>query len=242
MNVIIFDGARSGSAARTFRHTAEQEEKAMAANSAKKTRARGWERKRANRDTYEEILEAAAKAFSKNGYNGTSLAEIAKAVGIKTPALYYHFKSKNEILYAYLMRSGENISNAVQKEVAEAGNDPEQRLNGFVKSYIRTQLEMIDTMPTINTMILSSTVSKALTKTKYKWIQNWERRMIEMIRDILEEGSKAGVFRYRNLAPTAFFLMGSIDFVVNWYRPDGSLSIDDLASEYAELALASVKA
>jgi len=214
----------------------------MAAKSATKTRARGWERKRANRDTYEEILEAAAKAFSKNGYNGTSLAEIAKAVGIKTPALYYHFKSKNEILYAYLVRSGENISSAVQKEVVAAGDDPEQRLVAFVKSYICTQLEMIDTMPTVNTMIFSSTVSKALTKSQYKWIQNWERGMIAIIREILDDGKKADVFQFSNLAPTAFFVMGSIDFVVNWYRPDGSLSIDDLASEYADLALASVKA
>jgi len=36
--------------------------------------------------------------------------------------------------------------------------------------------------------------------------------------------------------------MGSIDFVVNWFRLDGNLSIDDLASEYSDLALASVKA
>jgi AcrR family transcriptional regulator len=242
MNVIIFNQAKGGIAGCRCGYTMEQQEKVMAAKSANKSSARGWERKRANRDTYEEILEAAAKAFSKNGYNGTSLAEIAKAVGIKTPALYYHFKSKNEILYAYLVRSGENISSAVQKEVAAAGPDAEQRLTAFVKSYIRTQLEMIDTMPTVNTMIFSSTVSKALTKSQYKWIQNWERGMIEIIRDILKEGSKAGVFRFRNLAPTAFFIMGSIDFVVNWSRPDGSLSIDDLASEYADLSLASVKA
>jgi len=142
----------------------------MSANVATKTRARGWERKRAKHDTYEEILEAAAQAFSKNGYDGTSLAEIAKAVGIKTPALYYHFKSKNEILYAYLVRSGEQIFSAVQLAVVGAGEDPKKRLCAFVKTYIRTQLEMIDTMPTVNTVIFSSTVSKALTRSQYKWI------------------------------------------------------------------------
>jgi AcrR family transcriptional regulator len=47
----------------------------MSPEAATKTRARGWERKRANHDTYEETLEAAAQAFSKNGYDGTSLAE-----------------------------------------------------------------------------------------------------------------------------------------------------------------------
>jgi len=65
--------------------------------------------------------------------------------------------------------------------------------------------------------------------------------MIGLVRDVLEDGKKEGKFQFENLAPTAFFLMGSIDFVVNWYRPGGSLTIDDLASEYADLALASVK-
>ena len=213
----------------------------MATKAATKTRARGWERKRAKHDTYEEILEAAAQAFSKNGYDGTSMAEIARAVGIKTPALYYHFKSKNEILYAYLVRSGEQILSAVQLAVVTAGDDPKKRLCAYVRPYIRTQLEMIDTMLTVNTVIFTATVSKALTRSQYKWIQDWERKMIGIIRDILEDGKKAGVFEFKNLAPTAFFVMGSIDFVVNWYRPGGSLTIDDLASEYADLTLASVK-
>jgi AcrR family transcriptional regulator len=213
----------------------------MPVKATTKVKARGWERKRANHNTYEEILEAAAQAFSKSGYDGTSLAEIARAVGIKTPALYYHFKSKNEILYAYLVRSGEQIFSAVQMAVVTAGDDPKQRLCAYVKAYIRTQLEMIDTMPTVNTVIFSATVSKALTRSQYKWIQDWERKMIGLVRDILEDGKKEGQFEFKNLAPTAFFLMGSIDFVVNWYRPGGSLTIGDLASEYADLALASVK-
>jgi len=213
----------------------------MSAKAATKTRARGWERKRAKHDTYEEILEAAARAFSKNGYDGTSLAEIARAVGIKTPALYYHFKSKNEILYAYLVRSGEQIFSAVQLAVLGAGEDSKNRLSAYVKTYIRTQLEMIDTMPTVNTVIFSATVSKALTRSQYKWVQDWERKMIGLVRDILEDGKKAGAFEFVSLAPTAFFLMGSIDFVVNWYLPGGSLTVGDLAEEYSDLALASVK-
>ena len=49
-----------------------------------------------------------------------------------------------------------------------------------------------------------------------------------------------GVFQFRDLGPTAFFVMGAIDYVVNWYRPGGNLSIDEVAAEYADLALASL--
>ena len=48
--------------------------------------------------TKEKILDAALTLFAENGYNGTSVGQIAKAVGIKAPSLYKHYKSKEDIL------------------------------------------------------------------------------------------------------------------------------------------------
>ena len=81
----------------------------MASGTGKRT-AHGWERKKANRDTYEEILEAAAQAFARNGYDGTSLSEIAEVVGIKTPALYYHFKSKRDLFDQVMLRRADYLN------------------------------------------------------------------------------------------------------------------------------------
>ncbi len=52
--------------------------------------------------TKEMILEAALSLFSEQGYNGTSVEEIANEVGIKAPSLYKHFKGKEEILNALI--------------------------------------------------------------------------------------------------------------------------------------------
>ncbi|SHK50555.1 TetR/AcrR family transcriptional regulator [Fibrobacter sp. UWB12] len=48
--------------------------------------------------TKEKILETALTMFAKNGYNGTSMEQIAQDVGIKAPSLYKHFKGKEDIL------------------------------------------------------------------------------------------------------------------------------------------------
>ncbi|WP_406539466.1 TetR/AcrR family transcriptional regulator [Fibrobacter sp.] len=48
--------------------------------------------------TKEKILETALTLFAKNGYNGTSMEQIAQDVGIKAPSLYKHFKGKEDIL------------------------------------------------------------------------------------------------------------------------------------------------
>lgn len=204
--------------------------------------ARGWERKKANRDTYEEILEAAGRSFSQNGYEGSSLAEIAGEVGIKTPALYYHFKSKKDILYAYLVRAAQHINVGIEEAIGGAGKDPAERLSAFVVAYIQTQLEMAETMPAVNTIVFSSSLERALDPEQVTWIRDWERSVIEHIRKILRAGKRKKKFTYVNLNATTFYLMGAIDYVVNWYRPGGDLSIDEVSEEYAQLALTTVGA
>lgn len=47
--------------------------------------------------TKDKIMEAALSLFARNGYEGTSLADIAKVVGIQKPSIYNHFKSKEEL-------------------------------------------------------------------------------------------------------------------------------------------------
>ncbi len=52
--------------------------------------------------TKERILEAALTLFAENGYDGTSVEQIANIVGIKAPSLYKHFKGKEDILNALI--------------------------------------------------------------------------------------------------------------------------------------------
>ena len=57
--------------------------------------------------TKEKILETALTLFAKNGYDGTSVEQIAQDVGIKAPSLYKHFKGKEDILNS-LIDTAEN--------------------------------------------------------------------------------------------------------------------------------------
>ena len=55
-----------------------------------------------NETTKQRILAEAVKLFSKEGYEAVSVDQIAKAVGIKAPSLYKHYKNKRDIFDSIL--------------------------------------------------------------------------------------------------------------------------------------------
>ncbi len=70
--------------------------------------------------TRERILDVALDLFSDQGYDGTSLREIAERLGVTKAALYYHFASKEDILMALHMRLHEFGKDAI----ASLGDEP----------------------------------------------------------------------------------------------------------------------
>jgi AcrR family transcriptional regulator len=70
---------------------------------------------RAPRDTRTEILDVAAEMFSERGYEATSLREIAERLGITKAALYYHFRSKEDIMRALVEPMGEVLTELVER-------------------------------------------------------------------------------------------------------------------------------
>jgi len=67
------------------------------------------------KDTRERILDVALDLFIEQGFDGTSLRQIAERLGVTKAALYYHFESKDDILLALHMRLHEFGKDALAK-------------------------------------------------------------------------------------------------------------------------------
>lgn len=72
--------------------------------------------------TAERILDAAESLFAANGYQGTSLREIAGVVGIKEPGLYNHFQGKQDLYSAVLDRALSPMAEAMEAHIDKAGS------------------------------------------------------------------------------------------------------------------------
>src|SRR5256885_1134200 len=96
--------------------------------------------KRKSERTRERILDAAAVSFRERGFAATRLSDIAERAGLQAPSLYYHFKSKEELIEEVLSLGVTRTFERVRERVAEV---PEDDPLGRLRAAIETHLSMV---------------------------------------------------------------------------------------------------
>jgi len=189
------------------------------------------------------ILAAAAGLFAERGYDRTGMEAIAGAVGISAPALYYHFASKEAILYCHLEAAMTEIVTALRDAVAGAGPAPAEQLAAFVRAHVACEIGRIGIMPLLDdAMYGTGVLMRAIEPEQRETVIALQRDFVETLRKVLRAGKKSGEFSVGDVTATAFAIIGMVDHVVNWFRPGNKLAADDLAGLYAGLALRMVGA
>ena len=83
-----------------------------------------------------QLLDVSLEVFARQGFHGTSMAEVAEAAGVTKPVLYQHFRSKRELYLELLDDVGQRLLEEVQKATAAAGG-PRQQVAGGFAAYFR---------------------------------------------------------------------------------------------------------
>ena len=86
--------------------------------------------------TRQRIIEEAAKLFVRKGFHGTSIADLAQAVGLTKGALYHHFESKDDLFYAVIDMVRDTWSEAVVRDVLKE-EDAIARLGALLDNHVR---------------------------------------------------------------------------------------------------------
>ncbi|MEJ2220743.1 MAG: TetR/AcrR family transcriptional regulator [Desulfobacterales bacterium] len=137
--------------------------------------------------TFERILEAATKEFSKAGFAGARVDEIAKIAGVNKATIYYHIGGK-QVLYAQVIHH--LFDNAVEKfnRNITAAQSPEEKLRGF----IQTIAGMVDQHPELAAIMLREQASGG--KHFPATVAQDLARILGILTEILEDGAGSGAF------------------------------------------------
>jgi AcrR family transcriptional regulator len=150
----------------------------------------------------EEILEVAQRLFIQHGYHGLSMRQIADEVGVTKAALYYHFTDKQqlflEILMGYLDEVGE-LLDIVRTTSPKAAD----RLSLFVLGVLLQPPEQRALI-----RLASQEISELDPQLRKTFEVNYHLQFIDRIKDILEDGIKAGEFKPLDSTLATWALLG----------------------------------
>jgi len=181
-------------------------------------------------DPRQEILRTAARLFQQQGYDGASMNDIAAALKLSKGGLYHHFKSKDEILFD-LMNQAMDITEDRVIKVARGISDPEERLRAVIRLHIGVVLSQSDWEITVmlhENHPLAPPLRKRINGRKKDYIHFVENLVAEVQR---KRKAQATV----NPRAAAFALLGMINWIYQWYKPQGTLQEEQLASQYTEI-------
>lgn len=183
----------------------------------------------------ERLLAEATRLFAEHGYDRTSVQEIVEAAGVTKGALYHYFGSKDDLLheiYARVLRLQTERLDAI------AGRDSEVtvRLSEAAADVVVTSIQNLD-----DTKIFFRSMHQ-LSPEKQKVVRAERRRYHEKFRSLIEEGQAGGRIR-ADLRPDLVvdFFFGSVHHLGTWYHADGPLSAEQVATEFSDLLLHSVR-
>jgi AcrR family transcriptional regulator len=175
------------------------------------------------------VLREAARAFRSKGYHQTSLEDVARALNVTKPALYYYFKSKEEILFQCHMLSLD-LGERAMKEARAKKQANRDMLARFLGRYI----ELI--AGELGDLAMLSEVD-ALTGDYRREVLRRRRQFDRRFRELIARGVADGSIRQVDPKLAVFFFMGAVQTLTRWYDPEGPLAGPDVAEAFVDLLL-----
>lgn len=179
----------------------------------------------------DELVDAAAGLFARQGFAGTSIDEIATVTGRAVGGVYHYVGSKEQLLGRVCERLLDPLLTAVETELATP-TDPVERLQVFLHVWVAHVTAHLDHMRVFEQERLRM-------EDDASWSAIHERReRFELLLDtLLADAERAGGLAHpdRHLARLA--LLGMVNWLPQWYRPSGRLDPAQIADGFCQLVL-----
>jgi len=175
----------------------------------------------------EAVIRAAARAFNRKGYHNTSLDDIAAALEVSKPTVYYYVSNKEQLLFECFVAGIEPIRSTF-REARLMKASARERLKAVLRHYGRAVASEFGwCMVRAEDLDLSPAMSGHIKALKSEIDQG--------IRRLLREGIQDGSIHPCDPKMTAFALAGALNWIAHWYRENQSLTGAEIAEAFIEV-------
>jgi AcrR family transcriptional regulator len=191
-------------------------------------------------NTEERILKQAMRLFLEKGYHGTSIDDITQAAGLTKGALYWHFRSKDDLLKRIVEAFDKHFLDGLIKALKEAKGgavDKLEMLSRYNAAFAYYNPELCVSFTTLAAELVGAHHKIEIEiKRIYKKYQN-------LLLNLVLQGKKEKVFRKEiDSDITALIIMAFHDGVLlHWYMNKSEINGEVLANTFREIVLNGVK-
>lgn len=178
-----------------------------------------------------DIVRAAGRLFAEKGYAATTIRDIAGAVAMQSGSPFYHFKTKHDMLRAVVLE-GMGAIDAAVAQAAQTGKSPRATFEAMLRAHLDQLLgeEGRDFAATLlhESRHLDPAAQAEVVALKDRYEAMWQKAL----KDLKRAGLIADDSHVARL-----FLLGALNWTVQWYRPAGGKSVAQIARQLSSLLL-----
>lgn len=202
-------------------------------NPAKQERKSPWptksDRDRTRALKREAVLNTAVRFFNEKGFHATSLDDVAVALNVTKPTIYYYFRSKDEVLFDCVQQGLAQVREAAERVEARGGTGRE-RLESLAHDYA-----ICMTQPFC--VCITRTADHELSPDSRDRFRALKREIDVMMRKVVQDGIADGSIAPGNARMITFTMAGALNWVARWFDPDGPMTSEEAASELVRILM-----
>lgn len=171
----------------------------------------------------ETVLRRAIEMFNRQGYDATSISDLAADLGVSKSALYHHFPSKEALLSAALDEALDGLSSAVDAAAdATRGESAYDRLRATVAGAVHI---LAAHLPAV-TLLLRVRGNSPLEQSALERRRHIDEQLARLVRQAADEGDLRADVDPEVISRLVF---GMVNSLVDWYHPDGPIAPESIA-------------
>jgi AcrR family transcriptional regulator len=179
-------------------------------------------------DRREQLLSTAERFFASRGFHATSIRDIAEAVKIKGGSLYAHIESKDDLLWEIVNDAANRFFSAVDP-IVHGNLLTLEKLRRVIVAHVRVITDNLDAAAVYTNEWRNLSEQR---KAEFSARRNAYEQIIRgLVRDCIHQGTFGDV----DEKFAALLILSSINWIYQWYRPDGAMSPEEIARKLTDM-------